>query len=42
MITYTMTKDELVRELHAECDWLDGLRAGIAIKYKKRLNLCQL
>ena len=38
MITYTMTKDELVRELRAECDWLDGLRPGIVIKYKKRLN----
>lgn len=38
MITHTMTKDELFKELHTEGMWIDSLRDGIAIKYKKRLN----
>lgn len=39
MITYTMTKDELYRELASDAEWLIGLSGGIAIKYKKKLTL---
>ncbi len=38
MITYTMTKEELSKELLSDCLWLDSLRQGISIKYRKYLN----
>ena len=38
MITYTMTKDELYKEIAVENMWIDGLREGVAIKYRKQLN----
>ena len=38
MITYTMTKDELYKEIAADTMWLDSLKGGIAIKYRKQLN----
>lgn len=38
MILYTMTKEELVKELTADTQWIDSLRGGIVTKYSKRLN----
>ena len=38
MITYTMTKDEVLAELASETVWLDSMRPGIAVKYRKQLN----
>lgn len=38
MITYTMTRAELLNEISEDCMWIDGLREGIAVKYRKKLN----